>query len=91
MALRDEKSVKSCWAGNSIGREVKTFIIAVIHKNYPQKSHVLETVMSGTGRHALYLHKACSPLFKDMHLLQKHTNSCRITAVKCKCFQGGGT
>ena len=45
----------------------------------------------GRGRHALYLHKACSPLFKDMHLLQKHTNNCRITAVKCKCFQGGGT
>ena len=73
MAAKRRESVKSCWAVNSLSGEVKTFIISIIHNNYPQKSHVLEIVMSGRGRHALYLHKACSPVFKEMHLLQKHT------------------
>lgn len=47
--------------------------------------------MSGWGRHGLCHQEAYSPVFRDMYHLQKLTNNCGITAVKLKCFQGGGT
>lgn len=47
--------------------------------------------MSGWGRHGLCHHEAYSPVFRDPYHLQKLTNNCGITAVKRKCFQGGGT